>query len=68
VTTSDPDDPRFTPSEAAEGEEQDVSERMAAERGRAREEARRDQDDPREEEGWSQPESSAQKGAVRDDG
>jgi hypothetical protein len=28
--------------------------------------ARGDADDPREEEGWTQPESSAQKGAERD--
>jgi hypothetical protein len=68
VTTSNPDDPRLTPRDAAESEEQDVSERMAAERGRPREEARRDEDDPREDDGWSQPESSAQKGAVSDDG
>lgn len=67
MPTRDPDDPKVTPLETAESEEQEVSERVAAERG-PREEARRDLDDPREEEGWTQPESSAQKGAVRDDG
>jgi len=65
--TRNPDDPRPTPGETAESEEQEVSDRMAAERG-PRERALRDEDDPREEEGWTQRESSAQKGAVRDDG
>ena len=65
--TRNPDEPRISPRDAAESEEQEVSERIAAERG-PRERARRDEDDPREEDGWTQPESSAQKGAVRDDG
>ncbi|GEJ56158.1 hypothetical protein [Anaeromyxobacter diazotrophicus] len=30
--------------------------------------SRREPDDPREEEGWTQPESSAQKGALPDEG
>jgi hypothetical protein len=67
VRTNDPEDPKLTPRDTAESEEQEISERVAAERG-AREGARRDLDDPREEEGWTQPESSAQKGAVRDEG
>ncbi len=67
MPTRDPDDPKVTPRDAAESEEQEASERMAAERG-PREGARRDLDDPREDEGWTQPESSAQKGTVRDDG
>jgi len=65
--TRNPDDPRLTPRDTAESEEQEVLERIAAERG-PRDEQRRDPDDPREEDGWSQPESSAQKGAVRDAG
>ena len=60
--------PRSTPGQTAEGEEQDVFERSAAERGRGEGAARGDGDDPREEEGWAQPESSAQKGAERDEG
>ena len=56
------ENPRPTPSEAAESEEREVSERSAAERNPGA--ARRDEDDPREEEGWTQPESSAQKGVV----
>jgi hypothetical protein len=67
VPTRDPDDPKVTPRDTAESEEQEASERMAAERG-PRQGARRDLDDPREDEGWTQPESSAQKGTVRDDG
>jgi hypothetical protein len=61
TTNEDPRDPRLTPSAAAESEEQEVVERTAAERGR-------ELDDPREEEGWTQPESSAQKGAIQDEG
>ena len=63
------EDPRrvTTPRDAAESEEQELTERLASERG-AREAARGGDDDPREEEGWSQPESSAQKGAERDEG
>ncbi len=59
--------PKVTPRDAAELEEEEASQRSAAERG-AREGAHRDLDDPREDEGWTQPESSAQKGTVRDDG
>jgi hypothetical protein len=66
TTNEDPRDPRLTPSAAAESEEQEVVERTAAERGRAV--ARHELDDPREEEGWTQPESSAQKGAIQDEG
>jgi hypothetical protein len=62
-----PNDGMATPREEAESEEQELAERMAAERG-ADDLARRDQDDPREEDGWTQPESSAQKGAARDEG
>jgi hypothetical protein len=65
--TRNPDDPSPTPRDTAESEEQEVAERMAAERG-PRERALRDEDDPREEEGWNQPESSAQKDAVPDEG
>ncbi len=61
-------DPRRpSPRDRAESEEQEITERSASERS-ARETASRVDDDPREEEGWSQPESSAQKGAVRDEG
>jgi hypothetical protein len=67
VPTMDPEDPKATPRDAAESEEQETLERVAAERG-PREGARGELDDPREEDGWTQPESSAQKGAVRDDG
>jgi hypothetical protein len=62
-----PEDPRATPRDAAESEERELSERIAADRG-ARERAAAEADDPREDEGWTQPESSAQKGAVRDEG
>jgi hypothetical protein len=70
--TENPDDPRLTPSDAAETEEQEASERSAVERGpregaRGARAANVDEDDPREEEGWTQPESSAQKGAIRDE-
>jgi hypothetical protein len=66
MTTEDPRDRKLSPSDAAESEEREVMERTAAERGGA---ARRDaEDDPREEDGWSQPESSAQKGAAPDEG
>jgi hypothetical protein len=70
MQTSEPNDPKVTPRDRAEMEEQEVSERMAAERG-PRDDARREPnelDDPREEEGWTQPESSAQKGAIPDEG
>ena len=61
MTMHDPEDPRPTPREEAEQEEQELTARVAAERGV------RGDDDPREEEGWSQPESSAQKGALPDE-
>jgi hypothetical protein len=70
MPTSEPHDPEVTPRNTAEQEEQEASERAAAERGQ-RQDARREPnelDDPREEEGWTQPESSAQKGAIRDEG
>jgi hypothetical protein len=66
--TRNPDDPRSTPRDSAESEEQEVSERVAAESASRAPRAAGDPDDPREDDGWSQPESSAQKGAVRDDG
>jgi hypothetical protein len=62
----DPNDPKAPPSETAEGEERDAVERSASERDPRERAPRRDEDDPREEEGWTQPESSAQKGAERD--
>jgi hypothetical protein len=63
------EDPRkgLTPRDTAESEEQELTERSASERGAKESTARRD-DDPREEDGWTQPESSAQKGAARDEG
>ena len=65
MMNDDPRDPRVTPRDTAESEEEDLAERSAAERDPGRRAARRDEDDPREEDGWTQPESSAQKGAVR---
>lgn len=62
------DDPRMVPSEVAEGEEMDAFERGAAERGPAERRASSEEDDPRELDGWTQPESSAQKGALPDEG
>jgi hypothetical protein len=58
---------RPTPRDDAESEERELAERMEAERGSERA-ARTDDADPREEDGWTQPESSAQKGAIRDEG
>jgi hypothetical protein len=66
MTSQDPGEKRATPSEGAESEEQELVERTTAERGGAV--SRREPDDPREEEGWTQPESSAQKGAIPDEG
>ncbi|HEY6005412.1 MAG TPA: hypothetical protein VIV57_21210 [Anaeromyxobacter sp.] len=63
-----PREPRLTPGETAESEEKEIFERSAAERGPSGAARQGDRDDPREEEGWTQPESSAQKGAVRDEG
>lgn len=65
--TNEPGDPRATPREGAESDEQELVERSAAERGGGGGAPARD-DDPREEEGWTQPESSAQKGAPPDEG
>lgn len=67
MTRHDPQAPRPTPRDAAESEEQELSERSATERSTQRA-APPDDEDPREEEGWTQPESSAQKGAIRDEG
>jgi hypothetical protein len=64
---NDPTDPKVPPSATAEGEEQDLVERSASERDPRERMARREEDDPREDDGWSQPESSAQKAAVRDE-
>lgn len=61
-----PGETRATPREGAESEEQELVERTAVERGG--EAPRREPDDPREEDGWTQPESSAQKGAIPDEG
>ena len=58
----------LSPGDRAESEEQELAERMASERDARQGATRADEDDPREEEGWSQPESSAQKGAGRDEG
>ncbi len=58
-------DQNSSPRGSAANEEQELAERLA-ERGKL-ESSRGDQDDPREDEGWTQPESSAQKGAVRDE-
>jgi hypothetical protein len=73
--TNDPKDPRSPPSATAEGEEQDLTERSGAERGdpaRGDPERGAKREDERsygelEREGWFQPESSAQKGAPRDE-
>lgn len=67
MTTHDPGERRPTPRDDAESEEREIADRLAAERGTGGA-ARREDEDPREEEGWSQPESSAQKGAARDEG
>ncbi len=64
MMSDDPRDPGVTPREAAEREEEELSEQGAAERGPVRRASRPDEDDPREEDGWTQPESSAQKGVV----
>lgn len=66
MAIQEPGDPRATPREGAESEEQELAERLTAERGGAP--RRGPDDDPREEDGWTQPESSAQKGAFRDEG
>jgi hypothetical protein len=64
--TSEPKDPRIPPSATAEGEEQDAAERSASERGAPERKAQPEAEDL-EKEGWYQPESSAQKGAPRDE-
>lgn len=61
-------EPRMTPGDTAESEEKELFERSALERGAGGAARRGDEDDPREEEGYTQPESSAQKGAVQDEG
>ena len=66
MVTRKTDDQSPSPRDTVESEEQELVERLAAERGE-REIARGDQDDPREDDGWTQPESSAQKGAIRDE-
>lgn len=53
-----------TPRKAAERQQDQREERAA--RGTA--DVQLEGDDPREEEGWTQPESSAQKGAPPDEG
>jgi hypothetical protein len=63
---NDPKDPKIPPSAIAEGEEQEAVERSASER-EARERQARREDEELEKEGWYQPESSAQKGAPRDE-
>ena len=68
--TSEPKDPRIPPSATAEGEEQDAVERSASERDGGGPRAPRESRESYEElerEGWFQPESSAQKGAPRDE-
>jgi hypothetical protein len=64
--TSEPKDPRIPPSATAEGEEQDAVERSASER-EPRERRAPPEEEDLEKEGWYQPESSAQKGAPRDE-
>jgi hypothetical protein len=66
VVTRNQDEQNPSPHKTAESEEKELAERLAAERSR-RESAHSDRYDPREDDGWSQPESSAQKGAVRDE-
>ena len=65
--TNEPKDPRIPPSEIAEGEEQDEVERSASERAPREQRAQREPEEDLEKEGWYQPESSAQKGAPRDE-
>jgi hypothetical protein len=64
--TNDPKDPKLPPSAMAEGEEQDEVEREASERGPRERQAAGEEEDL-EKMGWYQPESSAQKGAPRDE-
>jgi hypothetical protein len=66
MTTHDEGERRPEAREGAGGEERERAKRAAGEG--AREGAVRSDEDAREEEGWSQPESSAQKGATRDEG
>jgi hypothetical protein len=63
---TEPKDPRIPPSARAEGEEQDEVEREASERGPRERQASGEEEDL-EKMGWYQPESSAQKGAPRDE-
>ena len=64
--TNEPKDPKIPPSATAEGEEQDAVERSASER-ETREQRERREYEQLEKEGWFEPESSAQKGAPRDE-
>jgi hypothetical protein len=57
-----------TPREAAEREESELGEAGTARSAPGRSGEPLEVDDPREEDGWSQPESSAQKGAPPDEG
>jgi hypothetical protein len=63
MASEQPEYPRSAPSEAAESEEQELWERSAAERA-PRVAGAPEPEDPREEDGWTQPESSAQKGVA----
>jgi hypothetical protein len=64
MINDDPGEPRATPRDTAESEEEELSERSATERDPGDRASRGDEDDPREAEGWTQPESSAQKGGI----
>jgi hypothetical protein len=65
--TNDPTDPRATPSATAEGEEQDAVERDASQRDDRARLARPSEPDPQDDDAWTEPQSSAQKGAPRDE-
>jgi hypothetical protein len=64
--TNEPKDPKIPPSATAEGEEQDAVERSASERETPEQRSRREYEEL-EKEGWFEPESSAQKGAPKDE-
>jgi hypothetical protein len=64
--TNEPKDPKIPPNATAEGEEQDAVERSASERETPEQRERREYEEL-EKEGWFEPESSAQKGAPRDE-
>ncbi|WP_242333241.1 MULTISPECIES: hypothetical protein [unclassified Anaeromyxobacter] len=64
-----PENDRATPSRQEPEPEREREQRRGASDRPASERAEGWEDiDPREEEGWSQPESSAQKGALPDEG